>query len=194
MAATATATATAIEVEAYVVPELISTSPDEAESRLALINKLGLSKQKELIAGGKPTLRFRRITSVENVVFQGLFPRHIEANEYSEESIPLQVLELIEKARDQGLHRPTIWCPEVGKPDPVCVMYKDERPYYNSECYLIARWGHPLLSFEALCSEWKKVAVARASRLVEAAEQLVRRVKLGAEAFQEPPNLASLYL
>jgi len=185
---------TRFQVESYVIPELATISPDVAESRLALINKLGLDGQKSLVKDNYPTLRFRRLTPLEHVVFTGLFPREIKIADYNEESIPLEVLQLVDDALAQGLHRPIILCPEVGQPDPVCVMHKDPRPYHDSERYLIARWGAPLLPFNDLIPHWTEKATARASKLVAEAQHLLAKVRVGPEGFSSPPNFNSLYI
>lgn len=182
-------------VQSYALPELASASlPDDVEGRLALINKLGLHGQKSLIADGKPALRFRLITPVESIVFQNLFPTVTKLADFSSESIPLAVLSLVDDALSQGLHRPTVWSPaRAGDPDPVLVMYADHRPYYDSECYLIARWGHPLLSFESLISLWRERATAAISSVRAKADVLLAQIAAGPHSFSTPPLLNAIY-
>lgn len=186
---------TATTVESYALPELESASlPEDIEGRLALINKLGLQGQKTLIENGRPTRRFRLITSVEHIVFSNLFPRASKLADFSDESVPLSVLSLVESALEQGLFRPTVWSPaRAGDPDPVLVMFADSRPYFDNECYLIARWGHPLLSFEALTDLWRKQATASLSSMQDKIRFLLDKVEQGPLAFSSPPNLTAVY-
>lgn len=181
-------------VELFTIPELPAACPDDAESRLALINALGLSGQKTLIEGGRPTLRFRLILPVEMTVFSFLFPRAVPLSDYAEESVPLSVLTVADDALRQGLHRVTVWCPEkAGIPDLVLVAYKDSRRYYDSECYLLARWGFPLASSSDLIDLWKEKAHANVASMRTQADLLLSKIKEGPHSFTSPPTLTSLH-
>jgi hypothetical protein len=125
---------------------VMDSNPDAAESRQALINKHDLEGQKT-----RSKITFRALTPLEITVYRTCFPVETKIGTYSDEPIPLRVLELYDKAVDQGVQSLTVWHPRVANTDPVLVGRPSSE--WNAPTLLIARWGTALLPFVQLQKE-----------------------------------------
>lgn len=137
------------------------TSPDESEQALALCNKLGLTKQCAMLKRTERPMRFRRMTKDEFAVYRALCPEETLLQQYDLSPVPLRVLQIAELAGECGLHRLTVWHPEVVTTDPVLVGFQDPRTYYDREIFILARWGAALDEWPALVKAAREVVVNR---------------------------------
>ena len=152
-------------VETYEVEE----SKDEmallaADSEaMELINKLGLDGQKSLSDADTDTrFPYRKMTREEGLVYGLLCPVKTPIEKYRDGLIPLRVLQVAAYAKETDfLDSITVWHPENADiKDPVLVGSKKVKTgpgeyQYNTELYLLARWGAELPSFD----EMRKLAV-----------------------------------
>lgn len=92
-----------MQVETYEVTELDATGELECEAdAVALIEELGLAGQQELITGrGKTKQRmpYRKMTAEEFRVYNTIFGQKVNIRTYSDEPIPLRVLQVAAHAK-----------------------------------------------------------------------------------------------
>lgn len=130
-----------------------------------LIKKLGLSGQDRFVNGDTATrFPYRKMTKEEGLVYGLLCPQKTTVENYSEGIIPLRVLQVISHAGDlEFFDAMNIWHPENADiKDPVLVGSKKVKTgpgeySYNTELYILARWGDMLPSFEELRDLAKKM-------------------------------------
>ena len=121
------------------------------------IEELDLTGQKQLLdgSGNKSPIPFQYMNKGMYNMFEVLCPCKTNAKEYSKGPIPLKVLGVIKLCEDEGYFtKLQIWSDEIS-PDPILVgMTKDNS--WDSEYYLLARWGDMLRSFDELKEMAKK--------------------------------------
>ena len=139
------------------------TGQVEAEA-LELIESLGLKGQEDFIGKDEETdvkrvIPYRKATEDQRNIVKLLFPELTPVEEFQEEPIPLRVLQVIafvkQNCSDEmpyiGIHHVR----GVDK-DPVLVGKKNS---WDSEFFLLARWGDALESWEKLHAKAEKLWV-----------------------------------
>ena len=149
-----------MQVETFEVQKEIDangeTAPDIA--CIELIEKLGLTGQQGLCttsnAGEESVCPYRKMTLEEAAVYGALCPRRTDLKSYSDEPIPLRVLQVAAHATDY-FKRLEVWHPtSADVKDPVLVGYAG---LYSNEIFILARWGKVLDAFDVLKKEATKV-------------------------------------
>jgi hypothetical protein len=175
-----------MQVETYEVDEVAMATPEDHECALALVNKLGLAKQKAMYEPGtQKAAPFREFTKEEHFVYRLLFPETTDLVQYAREPIPLRVLEVAEKATECGMFKKlVVWHEKDVRLDPILVgiaevdvgaaphVWKQERPY------ILARWGAALEEWPALTKKAREKAVAQLSSVHEQVGALIARAKV----------------
>jgi len=138
-----------------------ATGQVEAEA-LELIESLGLEGQNDFIGKDEETevkrvIPYRKATEAQRNIIKLLFPELSEVSKFNEEPIPLRVLQVIAFVKQNcseempwiGIHHVR----GVDK-DPVLIGKKSS---WDSDFYLLARWGDALESWEKLQAKASKV-------------------------------------
>jgi hypothetical protein len=156
-----------MQVQTYECEETAEETVEMADAAIALIEKMDLHGQKQLIAppqDGEETRRipYREMTAEERWVFEAVCPTQTRLREYGRGPIPLRVLQVAAHASElEAFDEIEVWAAEPQRdPDPVLVacigkQYSDDRRYF-----LLARWGEELDEWPAMLR--KAVEIARA--------------------------------
>ena len=166
-----------MQIETYEIEEIksseASTMAADAES-IALVESLGLEGQKAL-ANPETATRFPypRMTSREALIFGLCFLKRTKLSEYRDGIVPLRVLQVAAYCKQcdfPGAAYMEVWSTNVPKEDPILVCRTGE---YNSDNYLLARWGESLKSLDDLAKQAAPILKARLTRtLTEAARKV----------------------
>ena len=161
-------------VEIYAESETQTMTPDDCEGGLALVNKLGLTKQSEFYKADRPMVPWVEATPEQVFVFRECCPIEEKLADYHAGPIPVRVLEVAEKAQESGFFTDKrglcVWRPESLsdiRRDPVLVGYRAGRTEWPPVCFILARWGDvleewPALLKKALASAGAKIRRVRA--------------------------------
>jgi hypothetical protein len=170
-----------MKVEVYEVEEVAASTPDETECAQALVNKLGLTKQREFYAPDRPKARWRRVTAEEVFAFRSLCPSETTLENYRSGPIPLRVLEVIEQAQESGFFEKfVVWHPEDVRTDPVLIGRKTgSRGAWDTEDYILARWGEALDEMPALLRNAMEGAKAKTRRIIAEAQAMLSKIEAG---------------
>ncbi len=169
----ATMTQGSVMVEDFLEEQIEDATPDQLEGSLALINKMELKGQKELLGKAGTQVPFRKITQEENVVFRCLFPKETKLKDFSAGPIPPRALEIADRAVSCGLFSDiVVWHPEEVKKDPVMLGVMNDAKYtWQKTYYLLVRWGEALEEMPAM--------IKRVRQKIKADLQMVKaRVEL----------------
>lgn len=142
-----------MDIEVYDVKELDSDLTEEEQgAQLAMIDRLGLEGQKELIGEDKEVCPFRKMTNQEKMVYETLFPKCTLVTEYSDGVVPMRAMQVLEQANKLNkFDYFVVWHPEnADDPDPLLLGLVGDNTYNPTEIWMLARWGEALESFEAL--------------------------------------------
>lgn len=152
-----------MQVETFEVQEVTTSGkPEDCAEALRLIEELGLEGQQSRNQDGK-VCPYRKMTKDEAFVYGVLCSQKTPLNKYSDEPIPLRVLQVAAHAKTQ-FGALEVWHPENADiKDPVLVGVNGS-PYSTQERFILARWGEVLDSFEVL----KKRAIETWRSKVEA--------------------------
>lgn len=123
---------------------------------LEIIERRGLSGQTKQHNNNGNRNIFRVMTDIERHVYSTICPMRSAIQDYSMDSIPVDVLIAYDKAAESGLFDNFyVWYPKVAKiDDPVLVgvqkvvTQNSWGPSTSEVLYMIARWGNVLPSFE----------------------------------------------
>lgn len=148
----------AVQVETYEVEEIPGgTTPEIETEAAALIEKLGLKGQTELLAPKGERVQFPEMTAQEHAVYGELFPQRTPVADYAAALIPLRVLQLIAYATEQEQFTSIeVWHKRVRDPDPILVGKRK-----GDKVFLMARWGDALQPFARLAEEARAHATVR---------------------------------
>ena len=141
-----------MQIETYEIEEIknseASTMAADAEA-IELITKLGLDGQQKLIDPITATrFPYPALSKVQKLIYSTNFPVAEEVTKFSNEIIPLRVLQVIAFCRDfEQTRHMEIWHTGVAQKDPVLIGRKER---YSGVVYILARWGNALESFESL--------------------------------------------
>ena len=150
----------------------IVVNEEVSEEALALIESLGLSGQKQLLAekdaGGEVvTVRspYRLITAEELAVFGAIMPNRTQLEKYDGGPVPLRVLQIAAHAKPL-FDELQVWAPEPGRDDPLLVGVNGGSSWGGSvrlggKVFVLARWGDVLQPFEALRAKAREILKAR---------------------------------
>lgn len=166
-----------MKVETYEVEEVAELQGCDADAEsLALIEKLGLTGQKDLIAKNGDTdtkvrCPYRLMTDEEDFVYSTLCPSKTEVSKYGDSSIPLRILQIIAWAQDNPFFKKLeIWAAKSATvKDPVLVgLAAIPGQQWGERTFILGRWGDELLPLEVLIPDalrrWKE---ARKAKLIE---------------------------
>lgn len=145
-----------MQVETYFCDEIASEPTEACERASELIQKFGMTGQKDL-AGNSPTsarFPFPEMTKEEELVYRVLCPAHERMEDYQASSVPLRVLECIDLAIEHknGLYDEIqIWdkTSSVVK-DPVAVAISGNIYSSTRRIFMLARWGEELETWNTL--------------------------------------------
>ncbi len=136
----------------FIEPEL-ETLHENSEEWLKICTDLGL--QRQLSKSGKVENvgnPYMKIDPRSERVYKMLCPVSISYKEYEASTLPLDVLQEIGRCENNGWFKHIqVWYDDKS-PDPFLVGY-DYQDIWNSNKYLIARWGDELLPFEQLIAK-----------------------------------------
>lgn len=160
--------------------EQFSVEADE-ESR-ALIEKMGLAGQQALYKDGSETVDlsarcpYRAMTQEEAKVYALLFPEHTAVRRYSEQAIPLRVLQVAAHADAGGwFDEITVWHQKayVVK-DPLLVGMRKLNGGWQATPFILARWGEALDELPALAARaaktWQRQTIEKLESIVAKAQ------------------------
>lgn len=157
-----------------------------SEEALALIESLGLTGQKDLVAeqsaAGETVVTrnpYRVMTAEERAIFGTILPRHVDVAAYADGPIPLRVLQVAAHAKDM-FSSIEVWCPrEPSQPDPLLVGIQGGSGRAGSRWggteFLLARWGDVLEPLDVLRVQARDIIVSQArAAIAKGRAQLVR--------------------
>ena len=169
-----------MQIETFELQEVTDQGVEQSAEAVAICEKLGLSGQLERGKDASGTrFSYRKMTALEGRVYGVLCPRKTEIAKYSDEPIPLRVLQVAAHGREM-FDTLEIWHPDnadikdpvlVGIKDPVLVGIKGTS--WSGERYILARWGEVLDSLDVLKSMAAKIVRSKiADKLAEADQKL----------------------
>jgi hypothetical protein len=183
-----------MQIETYECETIPSVEfTDEA---IALVEKLGATKQSNFYQEGKAVIPYRFMTPIEMAVYAIMLPQRDEINAFDSAPIPLRVLQVGAHAKEvleDGVL--VVWHQGAGKDDPLLTLRIG--PSYSGKYYLLARWGEVLEEFSVLMEQASKrhvmkmkVKIAEIKREVESWEANVDILTLNALANgkTDPPH------
>lgn len=191
-----------MQIETYEIEEISSEAGNMAADAEAieLSERLGLEGQKKLAKPETLTrIPYPKLTALQRVVFETLFPNKTLVEQYSEGVIPLRVLQVVAFCRENHMYkRIEVWHPEPGKVDPVLIGTDRESTYHSGDDFLLARWGTSLEHFDKLIpkakAKWlaaKRLAVTKAIK--EAKSDLDTLTEIADEVFETGLNRGCYY-
>lgn len=149
-----------MQVETFEQTEVAGGKLEDENSpeALALIESLGLKGQQKMMKKNEEgdTIRspYRLMTVREKRVYQTLFPKTVDVEDYRDSMVPLRVLQVIAHAQKLGIFgRIDVWCENDKPRDPVLVGVMKEG--HEEHHHILARWGDALESFEVLVKRAK---------------------------------------
>lgn len=158
-------------VETFECSEVQAEDAATCEEALSIIEKLGLTGQKELTAkkeDGDVRCPYRQITHEENFVYRTICPEATKLDKYKASPIPLRVLQVAAHAKSLNMFdHLMVWDRvSVVDKDPVLVGYVGQYDFSPREVFILARWGEELETFSILL---KRAVVIARERLIEQA-------------------------
>jgi len=188
-----------MKVETYEIEEInnseASTMAADSEA-IALIEKLGLTGQQALVNPDTATrFAYPHMTKLQETVFRACFPARCSLADFRHEIIPLRVLQVAAFCKDfPQTSCLEVWHTAIPKQDPILV---GKAGPYDSDYYLLARWGDALPTFEELVIKSRgileatyksKLAKVRAkvSALEAELAELAEAVELAVTTGEEP--------
>ncbi|QDT41091.1 hypothetical protein Pan241w_11500 [Gimesia alba] len=183
-------------VETYETPEVDEQGTVECEAEaLELIESLDLEGQRELTRqtedGEVKRVPYPKVTKEQGVVIQAVCPKETKLNEYSDQAIPLRILQVAAHAKDLFDYL-VVWHPEnADEKDPYLIGCNGESWSSSRELYLLARWGEELLPWGEMVT--KAGALIRGKRLTKLRE-IVSLAKAAIEATESADPEAAIEL
>lgn len=146
-----------MQVETFECSETAAEPIEATEEAVALMEKLGLAGQMQLVtrADGTPDKRcpYREITQEERFVYRVLCPESFKLHEYRASPIPLRVLQIAAHANELGLFKRFIVWDKVDAAvnDPVLIAATEDYEWASgNRTFILARWGEVLETFATL--------------------------------------------
>ena len=179
-----------MQVETYEIEEIAqseaSTMAADSEA-CELIAKLGLTGQAKITNAETVTRnKYRRMTALEQAVFEIIMPEKTRLKKFDSGCIPLRVLRVIDEATQSGLFvRFDVWHQANGQRDPILVGITgkldpqtwDSEYVSSQQEWLLARWDDALEPFQALVEKAKKIQTVKIRRSLNEKLQAVEFAK-----------------
>ncbi len=172
---------------------------EDDERALALIDEMGLTGQQQIntpssgamitIDSDEPVRNgFEKVSRMQQIVINNLFPTHCEIEKYDNGCIPLRVLETARECRKLFTYVYVCYAPPAELVDPILVAVNKEWSTWSSsvgkDAFMIARWGDALMSWVDLFAEAKAKKCLEIEEaltdMVAAAKYQLQRIKGGA--------------
>lgn len=156
-----------MKIETYEVEPAeteIESLANDSEAR-AICESLGLAGQLSLSDNEtETTFPYRRMTAIEQRVFEIHCPIKTPLESYKSDPIPVRVLQVAQHAKSCNFCKVFyVWHPKDARLDPILTGHTDS--IYSGEAYLLARWGAVWKDFDQLLTEakaiWRKRRVAK---------------------------------
>lgn len=180
-----------MQIETYEIEEIknsdASTMAADSEA-LEICRKLGLEGQLKLSDPSTDTrFQYPKVTAVQKLVYQTLFPQTTRLEQFESGIIPLRVLQVAAWCKDQPMiHHCVVWHTLDVKKDPILVGCTRE---YDGDEFLLARWGDALESFEDL---QKKAATIIAAKIKSIVKEGIAKLNARMESADEDAQTAAL--
>lgn len=173
------------QVEVLYESEVESQHPECNSESLKILEELGLTLQIEKYSKKENvvevTFPFIPATNEQLFVYKSNFPVTTELKGFSDEVIPLRVLEIIKKAKDTNkFEKILIWHKDnsVIREDPIAVGVIKVSSY-NHVFYLLARWGDSLVPYSVLRQKAiEKFKITAMDNLTSIARSVATNMKL----------------
>ena len=158
----------AMLVETYETPEVDENGTVECEAEaLELIESLDLDGQRALTKQGEDgeliRVPYPKMSKEQKVVLKALFPKSTELPKYSDQAIPLRVLQVAAHAKDL-FDCLLVWHPENADEKDPYLIGRNGTEYGSNELYMLARWGDELKPWGEMVD--KAANIIRGSRLM----------------------------
>ena len=139
--------------EIFIEPELSELEqPEQAQQWFEIATKLGLSEQ--LIHASRSEEKmpppYMHIDLRTGRIIKTLCPVQVSYTNYRASTIPLDVLEEIEKCVRNKWYSKIDICYDDKSPDPFVIGFTHHEHSWKRDMHLIARWGAELIPFEML--------------------------------------------
>jgi len=165
------------QVEVFEQPLDNDQIEEVSQDLIELSEKLGLKGQRALFAKNESgevatRIRWREMTAEENFVYRTLCPVVTDASEYSQSTIPLRVLQVLESAKADSFFKEfQVWDVRSAQiKDPILVGVV--RIDWRDKFYILARWGAHLDEMPALIR--KALTTFQATRKAKLDELLAK--------------------
>lgn len=142
----------------FIEPELENLSDaDNAAQWFDICTELGLTKQLDFAdkSEEKKAPPYMAIDPKTNKVIATLCPMVTDYKNYNVSTIPLDVLQEIQKCEKNGWYAAIKIAYDNKSPDPFVLGFTKSESNWDRHIHLIARWGAELLPFEML--EYKAI-------------------------------------
>jgi hypothetical protein len=164
---------------------------DRNEEALALIEKLGLEGQQQMIkkkeTGVVLRCPYRQMNVTELRVYEALYPQKTTIARYNQGMIPLRVLQVAAHAKSLECFKEIqIWGEKSVPKDPILVglMQNPERSW-SEDVFILARWGNALEAFEVLRERARKTLAAQYKAQCEKTQSECAKILSCLEAIAE---------
>lgn len=179
-----------MQVETFECEETATETPEISSEAVALIEKLGLEGQKQLLSpqdDRTERVPYRQMTKDEIFVYSTLCPRKTTLKRFGDEPMPLRVLQVAAHAQSLGIFSDLfVWHRESSAVmDPVLVGTR--RVNHEDQTFILARWGEVLEEMPALMRQameaWRVKLRGQLSELIASATN--RLNALDAQTFEQ---------
>lgn len=159
---------------------------NDSEAR-AICESLGLTGQLSLSDNEtETTFPYRRMTAIEQRVFEIHCPIKTELAKYKSDPIPVRVLQVAQHAMSCGVCKEFyVWHPKDARLDPILTGHTQN--IYSGEIYLLARWGAVWKEFDQLLAEaktiWREKRIAQIKKSIFELEGHIKGVDSDADLF-----------
>lgn len=153
-----------MEIKIYREQENVNLLVDDNELQEynQLVKELGLTRREENV--DKTPIVYPYLNHVMRRQIKALTPVSVNVENYSKSTIPVEILKVYKNCKDNEMFEGyKIWYNDVN-PDPILIgwKYTDENARKNkyswqTDPYLIARWGDCALSIEELINKGNEV-------------------------------------
>ena len=162
-----------------------------------LVEQLGLNGQKIFLdhdgEPSSPVFPYPRLTEEQKRVFEYHCPIKTKLKEYRSEVIPVRVLQVASHAEScQFLKTLWVWHPKDARLDPVLIGTTGQ---YDSDPYLLARWGLVWKEFNQLKEEaiegWKRLRMTKLAEAKREIEDCERKLESESLMYFNGENISS---
>lgn len=177
------------QVETFECTETASEPIEASEEAARIIETLGCSGQAMLLSTVADTQRltrcpFRLITADEDFTYRVLCPQETPLKDYRNSPVPLRVLQIAELASSLGMFEKFIVWDRVSaaEKDPVLVATrKNPTTTWQTDTYILARWGSELETFSTL---YRRAVDAKRAAILDTLRTIAAQAQVGIQQFQ----------